>query len=74
MSKRRRSTRQTIAQYSILENLFNSKIRIKVLKFLFRNYPINIGAGDLAERIQENPGDVREEMRELQKIGLINKV
>jgi len=62
------------ARYPILENLFNSKVRVKVLKFLFRNYPMNIGAGDLARRIQESPGVVRKEMKELQKMGLINKV
>ena len=61
-------------QHFILENLFNSKIRVKVLKFLFRNYPTNIGAADLARRIQEPPVAVRKEIRELQEIGLINRV
>jgi len=61
------------AQYPILENLFNSKVRVKVLKFLFRNYPVNIGASDLAYRIQEPLKAVRKEMRELQRIGVINR-
>lgn len=61
-------------QYPILENLFNSKIRVKVLKFLFRNYPVNIGARDLADRIQEAPENVRKEMKELEKMGLVNKI
>ena len=60
--------------YPILENLFNSKTRIKVLKFLFRNYPINIGVGDLANRIQETPQNVRKEMKELEKMGLVNEI
>jgi len=65
---------QNQAQYLILENLFNSKVRVKVLKFLFRNYPMNIGAGDLAQRIQEPLAIVRKEMKDLQKMGLVNRV
>jgi predicted transcriptional regulator len=59
--------------YPVLENLFNSRIRVKVLRFLFRNYPINIGAGDLAKRIQEPAEEIRREMKMLEKMGLVNK-
>ena len=62
------------SEQQILETLFNSKARIKVLKFLFRNYPINIGMRDLAQRIQE-PGEVvQKEIRNLEKIGLIKRI
>lgn len=57
----------------VLENLFNSKIRIKVLKFLFRNYPVNIGIRELARRVQEPLGVARKEIKSLEKIGLIKK-
>jgi len=57
----------------VLENLFNSKLRIKVLKFLFRNYPGRIGARDLAKRIQESSGLVIREIKNLEKIGLIKR-
>lgn len=57
--------------YPILENLFNSKLRVKVLKFLFRNYPVDIGAKDLAQRTQEKPELIRKELGKFVKIGLI---
>ncbi len=60
-------------QYPVLENLFNSKIRIKVLKFLFRNYPSSVGTPDLSRRIQEPLEATKKEMRILEKIGLVKK-
>lgn len=57
--------------YPILENLFNSKLRVKVLKFLFRNYPVDIEAKDLAQRTQEKPELIRKELGKFVKIGLI---
>lgn len=59
--------------YQILENLFNSKIRVKVLKFLFRNYPVNVGIRELSKRMQEPLNMVRKEVKNLEKIGLIKK-
>ena len=59
--------------YPILEKLFNSRIRIKVLKFLFRNHTAIVGVRDLARRIQEPYNLVKEEMTSLEKIGLIKK-
>ena len=61
------------SRYSTLENLFSSKLRVRVLKFLFRNYPINIGAKELARRIQESPQVVKQEIKDLQRMGLIKK-
>ena len=60
-------------QHQALENLFNSKIRVKVLKFLFRNYPINVDIWELSKRIQEPPDIVRKEFKILEKIGLIKR-
>jgi predicted transcriptional regulator len=62
------------SQHMVLEGLFNSKIRVKVLKFLFRNYPANIGVYDLAKRVQEPIGLIKHELRDLEEIGLINKL
>lgn len=62
------------SEQRILENLFNSRTRIKILKFLFRNYPINIGARDLARRIQEPSEVVQKEIKDLQKIGLLKRI
>ena len=58
-------------RYPILENLFNSRTRVKVLKFLFRNYPVGVGVKDLARRIQEQINLVKKEIKELSKMGLI---
>lgn len=57
--------------YPVLESLFNSKTRVKVLKFLFRNYPVTVGVKDLARRIQEKLELVRKEMSDLNKMGLV---
>ena len=62
------------SQNPVLENLFKSKIRVKVLKFLFRNYPANVGIRDLAKRIQESVEVTKHELKDLEKMGLINKV
>ena len=62
------------SSYPVLENLFNSKVRIKVLKFLFRNHPVNVGIKDLSKRVQEPLDLVRKEIKELEKIGLIKKL
>ncbi len=62
------------SQHLVLEGLFNSKARVKVLKFLFRNYPADIGAYDLAKRVQEPIELIKRELGDLEEIGLINKV
>ena len=63
-----------IKHYPILESLFNSKARVKVLKFLFRNYPVSVGIKDLSKRTQEQFEPVQKEIRELVKMGLIKSV
>lgn len=57
----------------ILDNLFGSKIRVKILKFLFRNYPGNFFIGELAIRIQETYPATKKETEALAEISLIKK-
>ena len=74
MSKSHLSTGRAGNPHPILENLFNSRTRVKVLKFLFRSYPINLGAKELSRRIQEPLDLAKKELKELEKIGLIKQV
>lgn len=73
MSKSHLSARRAGNQYPILENLFNSRTRVKVLKFLFRNHPVNVGIRELSRRIQESVETTRQEIKQLEKIGVIRK-
>lgn len=57
----------------ILDNLFGSRIRVKILKFLFRNYPVDFTIEDLAFRIQEGYGVTKKEVEALGKLRLIKK-
>jgi len=57
----------------ILDNLFGSRIRVKILKFLFRNYPADFTVGDLARRIQESYGVTKKEIKALSELRLIRK-
>ncbi|MDO8496321.1 MAG: archaellum operon transcriptional activator EarA family protein [bacterium] len=62
------------SQHLVLEGLFNSRARVKVLKFLFRNYPANTGVYDLSKRVQEPIELIKRELRDLEEIGLITKI
>lgn len=55
----------------ILEGLFESKLRVKILKYLFRNSSAVFGLRELAEHVQGRPGEVRREVERLREIGLI---
>ena len=55
----------------ILGTLFNSKVKVKILKFLFRNHGMSFSIKDLANRVQETPTDVGQEIRKFLEIGLI---
>jgi len=57
----------------ILDGLFSSKVRVKVLKFLFRNNPSLFGSWELSNMIQESPETVRKELKILEAIGLLVK-
>ncbi|MBI2068584.1 MAG: hypothetical protein HYT67_00540 [Candidatus Yanofskybacteria bacterium] len=58
---------------NILDILFGSKIRVKVLKFLFRNYPNDFSTSESAKRIRERLSAIRKEIRLLNQIKLIKK-
>lgn len=58
---------------STLELLFDSKARVKILKFLFRNASLNFGINDLSGRVQERPSVVRKEVKRLLRIGLLKQ-
>jgi predicted transcriptional regulator with HTH domain len=57
----------------ILDNLFGSKIRVKVLKFLYRNYPSDFSAFEIAKRIQEAPSLTKAEIESLKNIGIVKR-
>ena len=57
----------------ILDILFGSKVRVKVLKFLFRNYPNDFAVPELTKRIQETGSATKKEVVLLTKIKLIKK-
>src|SRR3989338_43302 len=57
----------------ILDNLFGSRVRVKVLKFLFRKYPVGFTVGELAGRIQESHSATKKEIESQIKFRLIKK-
>ncbi|MEK7138555.1 MAG: hypothetical protein AAB799_00025 [Patescibacteria group bacterium] len=56
-----------------LDKLFGSNIRVKLLKFLFRNYPVSLGAKELSKKIQESLIKTKRELILLSNLGLISK-
>ncbi|HEY4520302.1 MAG TPA: hypothetical protein VJJ72_00650 [Candidatus Paceibacterota bacterium] len=56
-----------------LDNLFGSKLRVKVLKFVFRNYPADFNILELARRIQEPFPAVKKEIDLFRKMGLVKR-
>lgn len=57
----------------ILDNLFASRARVKLLKFLYRNYPAAFAVRELARRTQEPLAQVKQEIALMRRIGLIIK-
>ncbi|OGN03530.1 MAG: hypothetical protein A2655_04820 [Candidatus Yanofskybacteria bacterium RIFCSPHIGHO2_01_FULL_43_42] len=57
-----------------LDKLFGSRLRVKLLKFLFRNYPGNFNASELSHRIQESFEETKKELDFLRKLGLLKKL
>lgn len=57
-----------------LEVLFDSRVKVKILKFLFRNIGLKFTAKEMASRIQELPSLVKKEIRQLVEIGLLKNV
>lgn len=56
-----------------LDNLFGSKARVKLIKFLYRNYPGGFTVNEIARRTQESPTTIRAELNLLKHVHLVNK-
>lgn len=56
-----------------LDNLFGSKVRVKLLKFLFRNYPGEFSVYELSRRIQEPLAETKKELEIFEEMGLVIK-
>ena len=56
---------------NILEHLFVSRTRVKILKFLFRNLNPDFTVKDLSIRLQESRGAVNKEVKKLLEVGLV---
>jgi predicted transcriptional regulator len=58
---------------STLELLLDSRARVKILKFLFRNADSAFSAKEMSNRIQERLPLVKREIRRLMEIGLLKQ-
>ncbi len=54
-----------------LEVLFDSKARLKILKYLFRNYGSETGAREISEHTQEHISTVKRELKKFIEISLV---
>lgn len=59
---------------SILENLFGSRVRVKILKLLYRQHPNILTLPELSAKIQEPVFIARRELESLGDIGLVSRV
>ena len=57
----------------IFEELFDSKARVKILKFFFRNETGFFDLPTIAKRVQERGPLVKKELLRLLKVGFIQK-
>ena len=57
----------------IFDELFDSKARVKILKFFFRNESGSFDLPTIAKRVQEERRMVKRELARLLKIGFIEK-
>lgn len=57
----------------ILETLFNSRARVRLLRFLFRNHPQSFTVKELAGRLQEEYQTIKKEVARLEQISLLVK-
>src|SRR3989344_710863 len=56
---------------NILEVLFESKTRIKILKFLYRNFPKHYSSREITAHTQEDSAYIRRELNRLAEIHLV---
>jgi hypothetical protein len=59
---------------SILDNLFGSRVRVKLLKLMYREHPTALPMSDLTVRVQEPSFIVRRELLILEDIKLVRKM
>jgi len=57
----------------ILETLFNSRARVRLLRFLFRNFPQSFTLKELAGRLQEDNKTLKKEIEQFAEIKLVNR-
>lgn len=57
----------------VLETLFNSRARVRLLRFLFRNYPQSFSLKELVGRLQEDQKTLKKEIAQFEEIGLLVK-
>ncbi|MBX4190085.1 putative transcriptional regulator [Candidatus Parcubacteria bacterium] len=57
----------------ILDNLFGSKVRVKVLKYLFRNASRDFSIHELAKRVQEPFDQTKQEVNLLKDLGIVRR-
>ena len=55
----------------ILETLFNSRARVRLLRFLFRNYPQSFSLKELVGKLQEDNKTLKKEVVKFTEIGLL---
>jgi len=58
----------------ILDNLLGSKVRVKILKFLYRNFPMDFSVREISRRIKETPQSTRDELELLRQITVVKIV
>jgi hypothetical protein len=57
----------------ILDNLFESKAKVKILKYIFRNPEKEFSVKELASKVQENQETVYSELIKLTHIQLLEE-
>jgi len=55
----------------VLETLFGSRARLRLLKFLFRNYPNGYTVSEITKHLQEDRNIVKKEVENFIQIGLL---
>jgi hypothetical protein len=59
---------------SILDNLFGSRIRVKILKLLYRQHPVSFTLAELVSRVQEPVFIARREIKLLMDLGMVSRI
>ncbi|HEY4484291.1 MAG TPA: hypothetical protein VI978_01040 [Candidatus Paceibacterota bacterium] len=57
----------------VLETLFNSRARVRLLRFLFRNYPQTFTIKEISKHLSEDRDLIKKEVSKLEQIGLLVK-